>query len=88
MTDFKRRFMIDKLLETLEYAAVHVTAEDVMREYITNGHIIVDSPIVLIMHVDTGFKVDGFRIYDIQAIEYDVETDHATIRLSIGGNNV
>ena len=83
MTDFKRKFMVDKLLEILEYAAVRVTIEDVMGKYITNGHIKVDSPIVHISIEYTGFKVDGFEIYDIKAIEYDVETDHATIRLSV-----
>ena len=83
MTDFKRRFMTDKLLETLEYAAVRVTVEDVMGEYICKGHIKMDSPIVHVTHSDTGFEVNGFERYDIQTIQYNMTTDHATIRLSV-----
>ena len=84
MDDFKRRFVVDTLLQLLEYTQpINTTIEDVTGEYIIRGHIKVDGPVVRIIHVGTGFEVAYIEKSNIQTITYDVEFDYATIQLSI-----
>lgn len=84
MTGFKCKFMVDKLLELLEYIhPVGITIEDVMGEYMCKGHIKVDDHIVRILHADTAQEIAYVEKCDIQAITYDAGLDYATIQLSI-----